>query len=414
MRRCWLRSKPLVAIVCGLLNPIPPVKAGGPQLVIWNTCKHLDNTDFDWKVLSLWDEAVEEVDFDRQRFVQVRIGTREKRISQFAQRMPYRLVKGWYGVVRPDHLALNLAMVRELKRMQPDVVIVHESYSLCFMAARALPRAKIVFYHHICRLHLDLDKKRWNRLLKAANAGVIAINSRAIPYAVDAFGSKPEKEWVIINGVDDQLINSQGQEKTYSNGKERDFTFINVGRIHPIKGLDLLIDAMAQVLRAHPTGTRLLIVGAAGVDEGGEQKYENQLKKRASEISSEAIQFAGFIPNDKLVDYYKIADCGVLPTRLMEGNSLFLMECQAMGVPVIATGIGGVADVVRDGIDGILLPEAATAQELAEAMLEMIEKRNEWESRRNEIMTHARQKFNYERVAIQIKNLVMEVLDNGK
>ena len=62
-----MRSKPLVAIVCGLLNPIPPVKAGGPQLVIWNTCKHLDNTDFDWKVLSLWDEAVEEVDFDRQR-----------------------------------------------------------------------------------------------------------------------------------------------------------------------------------------------------------------------------------------------------------------------------------------------------------------------------------------------------------
>ena len=131
-------------------------------------------------------------------------------------------------------------------------------------------------------------------------------------------------------------------------------------------------------------------------------------------LPEELVQVDGFIQNNELIHIYKTADCGVLPTRLMEGNSLFLMECQAMGVPVIATGIGGVPDVVRDGIDGILLPEAATAQELAEAMMGMIEKRNEWESRRNEIMTHARQKFNYERVAMQIKNLVMEVLDNGK
>ncbi len=109
-----MSSKPLVAIVCGLMNPIPPVKAGGPQLVIWNTCKHLSNEEFEWKVLSLWDEAVDAVDFDRERFVQVRVGKRETKISQLAQKLPYRLVKGWFGVVRPDHLALNLAMVREL------------------------------------------------------------------------------------------------------------------------------------------------------------------------------------------------------------------------------------------------------------------------------------------------------------
>lgn len=409
-----MRSKPLVAIVCGLLNPIPPVKAGGPQLVIWNTCKHLDNKDFDWKVLSMWDEEVEEVDFDRQRFVQVRVGTREKRISQFAQRMPYRLVKGWYGVVRPDHLALNLAMVRELKRMQPDVVIVHESYSLCFMAARALPKAKIVFYHHSCKLHIDLDKKRWQRLINSARAGLITINNKAVALAEKKFVQVPNRHWVIINGVDDTILSAEPLTNDYNREADNKFQFLYIGRIHRDKGLTELIDAFEIVLRESTLKARLRIVGSADTDEDGESSFGQQIRDRISMLPEELVQVDGFIQNNELIHIYKTADCGVLPTRLMEGNSLFLMECQAMGVPVIATGIGGVPDVVRDGIDGILLPEAATAQELADAMLEMIEKRNEWESRRNEIMTHARQKFNYGRVALQIKNLVMEVLDNGK
>lgn len=405
-----MTSKPLVAIVCGLMNPIPPVKAGGPQLVIWNTCKHLSNEEFDWKVLSLWDEAVETVDFDRDRFVQVRVGKQEKEISQLAQKLPYRLVKSWFGVVRPDHLALNLAMVRELKRMKPDVVIVHESYSLCFMVARALPKAKIVFYHHICRMHLDLKQKQWERLLKSARNGIIAINSTAIPLAIEKFGSSPKNEWVIINGVDDKLIHSSVEEFEPAQKDSNTFTFINVGRITPIKGLDFLIEAMEIVARDSSQKARLIIVGSAAVDEGGDLAFEAQLKERAGKIGNDIVQFAGFVPNDLLVKYYRQADCGVLPTRLMEGNSLFLMECLAMGVPVIATKIGGVPDVVRDGLDGILIKEGVNAEELAEVMLGMISEKELWGSRKTKILNHAREVFDYRRVALQIEGVVGELL----
>ena len=414
MRRFWLSSKPLVAIVCGLMNPIPPVKAGGPQLVIWNTCKHLSDAEFDWKVLSLWDEAVEHVDFDRERFVQVRIGKREKKISQLAQKMPYRLVKNWFGVVREDHLALNLAMVRELKRMKPDVVIVHVSYSLCFMVARALPKAKIVYYHHVCRMHLDLNKKQWERLLKSSRNGMIAINSAAIPLAREKFGSSPKNECVIINGVDAKLIHASVKEVKPTQKDSNIFTFINVGRITPIKGLDVLIEAMEIVSRVCSQKVRLIVVGSAIVDEGGELAFEARLKERATEIGNEVIQFAGFVPNDHLVNYYKQADCGVLPTRLMEGNSLFLMECLAMGVPVIATGIGGVPDVVRDGMDGILIREGASAEELAEVMVGLVTEKELWRSRKSEIKKHACEIFDYRRVAFQNADLIKEILKNGK
>jgi spore coat protein SA len=404
-----LSSKPLVAIVCGLMNPIPPVKAGGPQLVIWNTCKHLSNEEFEWKVLSLWDEAVDAVDFDRERFVQVRVGKRETKISQLAQKLPYRLVKGWFGVVRPDHLALNLAMVRELKRMKPDVVIVHESYSLCFMVARALPKAKIVFYHHSCKLYSDLDENSWQRLLRSAKSGIVTINNQAVSLAENKFGIKPIRHWVILNGVDDAFL-AENRNTDSNNGV---FEFLYVGRLHEGKGLIELLDAFRIVLDQHLESVSLKIVGSTANDEDGESHFEAKLVEKVASFPAGSVRMLGFIPNSELVDIYARANCGVLPTRMMEGNSLFLMECLAMGVPVIATRIGGVPDVIRDGMDGILIGEEADAKELAEAMISMIIEKELWRSRRSEILKHAREVFNYRRVAGQVEELIQEILFDG-
>lgn len=402
-----MSSKHLVAIVCGLMNPIPPVKAGGPQLVIWNTCKHLSNEEFEWKVLSLWDEAVDAVDFDRERFVQVRVGKRETKISQLAQKLPYRLVKGWFGVVRPDHLALNLAMVRELKRMKPDVVIVHESYSLCFMVARALPKAKVFFYHHSCKLYSDLDEKSWRRLLLSANSGIVTINNQAVSLAEGKFGVKPAHHWVILNGVDEAFLTDDRNDDP----KNDLFEFLYVGRLHEGKGLIELLDAFRIVLDQSRKSVLLTIVGATAIDEDGKAHFETELAEKVGSLPSGAVRMLGFIPNSELVDVYSQADCGVLPTQLMEGNSLFLMECLAMGVPVIATGIGGVPDVVRDGLDGILIKKEASAKELAEVMIRMVKERTLWRERSKEIRSTAIERFTYDRVAKNLERVVYDVVN---
>jgi spore coat protein SA len=260
-------------------------------------------------------------------------------------------------------------------------------------------------------MHLDLKQKQWEKLLKSARNGIIAINSTAIPLAIEKFGSSPKNEWVIINGVDDKLIHSsvEGFEPTQKDSNT--FTFINVGRITPIKGLDVLIEAMEIVARDSSQKVRLIIVGSAAVDEGGDLAFEAQLKERAGKIGNDIVQFAGFVPNDLLVNYYRQADCGVLPTRLMEGNSLFLMECLAMGVPVIATGIGGVPDVVRDGLDGVLIKKGASAKELAKVMIRMVKERTLWRERSEEIRSSAVQRFTYERVAKNLERVVYDVVN---
>ena len=399
------REEPLVTIVNGLLNPIPPIKAGGPQLVIWNTCKHLSSDAFDWQVLSKWDDALTDVQYDAEKFHQVRIGESDLRMSKLAQKLPYRLVKAWFGVVRPDHLALNLAIVRELKRLQPDVVIAHESYSLCYMIARALPKAKIVFYHHGCRMHLDLTEKGWKRLVKSANSGIISINQKVFVLVKQKFGRMPKDNWVILNAVDDSIReNSSKKAKTDEN-----FRFIYVGRLNSAKGLEKLIEAFGIVYKNRPMN-HLLIVGAVSADEDGEKDFEQRLKEKASLIAKSAIEFSGFVPNNELATLYAESDCAVLVSELPEGNSLFLMESLIMGLPVIATSMGGVPEVARDGLDGILLEEGVSPEKLSEAMISMIDNRERWNAGREERMASARVRFDYRRVAGQLEEVILEVI----
>lgn len=82
-----------------------------------------------------------------------------------------------------------------------------------------------------------------------------------------------------------------------------------------------------------------------------------------------------------------------------------------MGVPVIATGIGGVPDVVRDGMDGILIREGASAEELAEVMIRILRDRQIWRARSIEIRNSAIERFNYDRVAKNLGRVVYDVVN---
>lgn len=82
-----------------------------------------------------------------------------------------------------------------------------------------------------------------------------------------------------------------------------------------------------------------------------------------------------------------------------------------MGVPVIATGIGGVPDVVRDRVDGILIREGASAEELAEVMIRIFRDRQLWRARSIEIRSSAIERFNYDRVAKNLECVVYDVVN---
>jgi len=139
-----------------------------------------------------------------------------------------------------------------------------------------------------------------------------------------------------------------------------------VGRLEPIKGLDTLLGALAQ-LHAGGLPLQLLVVG--GDTDETPSGHEAQLRQRIRSLGLEAsVRFAGAQPQDALRTYYVAADVTVLPSYY-ESFGMVALEAMACGSPVVGSRVGGLTTTVRDGVTGYLVPEGdvdALAQRLAD------------------------------------------------
>jgi glycosyltransferase involved in cell wall biosynthesis len=140
-----------------------------------------------------------------------------------------------------------------------------------------------------------------------------------------------------------------GQKARKAPGKH----VIFVGRLDPVKGALLLLEAFALALKDHPEA-RLTIVG------DGPARGAAEDKARALGLSA-AVTFAGYRTQAEVAGLLEEADMLVLPS-FAEGVPVVLMEAMASRLPVIASRVAGVSELVEDGVSGFTVPpgDAAT------------------------------------------------------
>lgn len=119
-----------------------------------------------------------------------------------------------------------------------------------------------------------------------------------------------------------------------------------VGRLVPVKGVSLLLDAFARVAQIH-VDARLTIIG------DGVERANLEGRCRGLGISSR-VDFKGYLNQQEVAEQLRNADLFVLPSYA-EGLPVVLMEAMATGVPVIATRIAGIPELVQDGVTGRLV-----------------------------------------------------------
>lgn len=153
-----------------------------------------------------------------------------------------------------------------------------------------------------------------------------------------------------------------------------EFVVAMVSALHPLKGHELAIEAAA---RLGERGVRLVILGDGP---------ENDRLRRLAARSAPATVFTGY--HDDVMAVLDATDLLLHPSR-MEGFPIALLEAMVAGVPIVATRVGGIPEVVDDGTTAVLLDPRPSPDRLAEAIVEL----QEDPARRSELAERARRRF---------------------
>jgi glycosyltransferase involved in cell wall biosynthesis len=139
-------------------------------------------------------------------------------------------------------------------------------------------------------------------------------------------------------------------------------SILYIGRLETLKGVEYLLRAMAIVVRTLPDATLVLV---------GEGKAERRLKDLAGELAlSSQVRFAGWVPGDEVPDYLRAAQVTVIPSVCPDNLPTVAIEALAAGRPLVGSNIGGIPELIEDGITGRIV-EPRDVKGLAAAVLEI-------------------------------------------
>jgi D-inositol-3-phosphate glycosyltransferase len=186
-----------------------------------------------------------------------------------------------------------------------------------------------------------------------------------------------------------------------------------VGRIEPLKGVDTLIRAGTQlrvpgISSSHPVN--LVIVGG---NPGGTGEDTNAEMERLQALVRELcldrmVLFLGQRDQDRLQYYYSAADVVVMPSHY-ESFGMVALEAMACGTPVVASQVGGLAFLIRDGITGFTIPDQEPAI-LADRLSSLLGDRALRERMGQQAVDYARG-FGWEKIAPQIAQVYRDLLE---
>lgn len=224
-------------------------------------------------------------------------------------------------------------------------------------------RSELVGRNRALRAAVELAVHLRNRVLVKAD-GFISISS-AISSEFRRAGVAPRQMAIIPNGVDTTrfrpAVGNERERLSRRLGLPTRWLAVYTGKLNRGKGLTLLLEAWLDMVRRAPD-VHLLLVGSGS---GQYMSCEPELREfvRTHDLDPR-VTFTGYVEN--VEDYLRASDCFVLPSR-SEAFGLSLVEAMACGLPSIATRVGGVPDLVRNGVDGLLV-EPGNAVELGAAL----------------------------------------------
>lgn len=319
------------------------------------------------------------------------------------------------------------AIDRLVTEWRPDVLHAH-SPALCGQAAARVARKRgIPLVYEIRAFWEDAavgnGATRANSLryrltrqlenLVVGQADAIVTICEGLRRDLVARGTAPERITVVPNGVDLALFGTPpepemdlAQELGLLDARGQRAPVVGfIGSFYDYEGLDVLIDAMALLVRYHPDA-KLLLVG------GG--PCEDALRRQAeASPAAKAIRFVGRVPHDQVERYYALTDILAFPRKHSRLTDLVTplkpLETMAQGKIVCASDVGGHRELIEDGVTGSLFAPD-DAQACAGALASLLTHQQRWPALREAGRRHVEQHHDWARNAARYQFVYQTLL----
>ena len=312
-----------------ILHVIDSLHLGGAQEVVLNLATCGDRKRFSHEVATMHGRGVY---WERMAALKIPLHSLSphKFLPCYAASLPALLLRGKFDILHCHLIASNI-IAKPIGRICGVPTILNHDHTNDDHRA-----------NDPIRLALDSLSNRFV-------TQIIAVSDSCRNFLIEREGVPEARIRLVQNAIDLQRFSPDSGTKTGARKTLRlplDVPIVaGVGRLNPQKNFSLFIRVAAEILKEHPTTVFVL---------AGEGPQEGELRKLARESGvGDQLHFCGYVPDTRQV--YLAADVLLMPS-LFEGLPMSLLEAMAMRLPVVASSLDGISEVVDDGHDGFLVP----------------------------------------------------------
>ena len=300
----------------------------------------------------------------------------------------YPIRKRPYFATYSSYFFYASQIARDLQSQNCDIVHIFNFSQFAPIIRRYNPKVKIIL-HMQCEWLAELDKAWGERRLQDTDM-VIGCSRFTTGRIQQRFPQHAHKCHTVYNGVDPRYFLSGKNGEDSGQSKQKNLLF--VGRVSPEKAVHILLQAMRKIAAKFPD-IKLNIVGPIGSapfeymglisDDHKVNQIVSFYKGRLfrdnyptylqqlTEGLEKNVTFTGLVPHTETIQYYQTADVLINPS-LTEAFGMSLVEAMASRVPIVATRVGGMTEIIEDSHTGLLV-ESADPEALADAIIHLLE-----------------------------------------
>lgn len=365
--------------ICYLVNEYYPDIRGGIGKFVYILAREVAKLGHQVHVITLTRDNIERVDFEKNVWVhRIKVNNYPKSLLE------YDTVNDNFNQNRMNTLYSHYEEILKInKKCKVDVVQTPIWDSLGFYAlfdtrfnlVTTLHTSLKTVYEGIYHIneevefHIEIEEYLLNK-----NKFIVS-NSKAIEKQYNQYYNDAceGKTFLIPHGLEDISKLVKKHDKKLSDNIE----ILFVGRLEHRKGIDIIFECIPYICQKYNN----VIFRFCGDDTinmpNSEKTYKDYFLSKYNEFKDRVI-FEGYISDEEIINRYSNCDIFIAPSRF-ESFGLIFLEAMIFSKPVIGTNVGGIPEVVSDGVSGILI-EDENSEDLKNALIKLIENKDIRES----------------------------------